>query len=459
MSITPYVPGNPATNSSRASAIIRTNLDALFNGDALPLRPRAQGTPNMTVAVAGTNIDSFWQQVWAGTLLPMNYAGGNSPVVTAPVGNPRIDLLTISATGVLAWTTGTVAASPSPPNCPENVIPICWIYCRPTMVRIVNFENRASFPNDGYILNDVRPFLNLGGTTPMIAANFQSFDPDIFGNGSDGDVTISSNTTLTAGSGGVRVLRYNNLTINSGFFLEGNAADRTLVILVKETLTINGTIRMNARGGKGVATVCVGGGAGAFGGGGGAKVGTNYTGGGGGGGGQTGGTGESGTENIGMGGGDRASHILSLASDSRPRFNLGGHMRGRGGNGNGSDGENYMAGLLSPLPFETLRTLIGGGGGTNGFGNSPGGDGGGSIWIEAKNIVWGGGGLISANGSLGGVNNTYYSGSGAGGGIQVVFKSKTGSSNIQVNGASAQGSGVARGGAGAIGLAAEFLVK
>jgi hypothetical protein len=57
----------------------------------------------------------------------------------------------------------------------------------------------------------------------------------LFGDGSDGDVTISSDTTLT------RDMFYNNLTVNSGVKLRTNGYR----IFVKETLTNNGIIHNN----------------------------------------------------------------------------------------------------------------------------------------------------------------------------------------------------------------------
>lgn len=56
----------------------------------------------------------------------------------------------------------------------------------------------------------------------------------IFGNGSDGNVTISANTSLS------RDMYYNTLTVNSGITLFTNG----FKIFVKETLTNNGTIGM-----------------------------------------------------------------------------------------------------------------------------------------------------------------------------------------------------------------------
>ena len=58
----------------------------------------------------------------------------------------------------------------------------------------------------------------------------------LFGNGSDGNVTIASNTSLS------RDMYYENLTVNSGATLFTNG----FKIFVKETLTNNGTIGMPA---------------------------------------------------------------------------------------------------------------------------------------------------------------------------------------------------------------------
>ena len=62
-----------------------------------------------------------------------------------------------------------------------------------------------------------------------------------FGDGSDGDVVISVNTTLT------RDMNYNNLTIDAGVTLYPDG----YVIYVKNTLTVNGIINRNGSGAGG----------------------------------------------------------------------------------------------------------------------------------------------------------------------------------------------------------------
>lgn len=65
--------------------------------------------------------------------------------------------------------------------------------------------------------------------------------PSVFGSGDDGNVTISSNTTLT------RDMYYENLVINSGIILNTNGYK----IFVRNVLKNNGTIRNNGSNGSG----------------------------------------------------------------------------------------------------------------------------------------------------------------------------------------------------------------
>ncbi len=70
-----------------------------------------------------------------------------------------------------------------------------------------------------------------------------------FGDGSDGNVTISSNTSLANTADGDYVVKeYNTLTINSGVTLTTQNRAKGLFIYVKGNAIINGTISMTARG-------------------------------------------------------------------------------------------------------------------------------------------------------------------------------------------------------------------
>lgn len=62
--------------------------------------------------------------------------------------------------------------------------------------------------------------------------NFENAIKWLFGDGSDGDVTISSNTSLSSD------IYYDNLTVNTGITLTTNGYR----VFVKNKLTVNGTV-------------------------------------------------------------------------------------------------------------------------------------------------------------------------------------------------------------------------
>jgi hypothetical protein len=71
----------------------------------------------------------------------------------------------------------------------------------------------------------------------------------LFGDGSDGDVTISANTDLVSTLNGDIVYKnYTNLTINSGCTLSVSNMCKGLWIRVRGTLTLNGAISMSNKG-------------------------------------------------------------------------------------------------------------------------------------------------------------------------------------------------------------------
>jgi len=96
-------------------------------------------------------------------------------------------------------------------------------------------------------------FSNVGSLNTPI---FEALDTSLFfGDGSDGDVTISSNTDL----GSNNIKNYKNLTINAGVTLQGNSG---MVIKVKNTLTfVNATSIIHVNG-KATSTTSSGGKAG-----------------------------------------------------------------------------------------------------------------------------------------------------------------------------------------------------
>ena len=115
----------------------------------------------MNVAVASSVVAGYYQNIYIGSAR-LTFVGGPSPLITAPAANPRIDLLTVDSTGTLAWTVGTEASSPAEPVFPSGKFPICLVYCRPTMAKVVDYEIKDANPNDAYVYKDVRPLFLLG---------------------------------------------------------------------------------------------------------------------------------------------------------------------------------------------------------------------------------------------------------------------------------------------------------
>ena len=79
-----------------------------------------------------------------------------------------------------------------------------------------------------------------------------SWPGNYFGSGADGAKTVSTNETLTATQDGDPVIKhYSSLTINSTKSLTTNSRNKGLVIYVTGDCTINGTLKMDARGASG----------------------------------------------------------------------------------------------------------------------------------------------------------------------------------------------------------------
>jgi hypothetical protein len=277
-----------------------------------------------------------------------------------------------------------------------------------------------------------------------------------WGGGGDGNVTISSNTTLSD------VKYYGNLVINSGVTITKAASP--LIIYAKGTITVNGTIDMSGKGGSGGSQKTSQGNGNT----GGTSInmqqGTGSTGGQGAGG-QGGGSYPGGQDNAAQAGGDGGSggaggansssvspntkHVTKYTMSETNFVGAGGGSGGGGGNGGNSGFPNNTSPCSGVINGSNAASGKGIGG--------AGGAGGGMIVLICNSVVIGSGGVIKTNGDngsagTGGMLSEDYNSSGcnfggdsgAGGGgaggnggyIYLVYNSLTnnGSNNITVNG-------------------------
>lgn len=198
----------PVSGSSPSSYNMRNVLQSLAQGDSDPLRPRAQASPNMTVAIAGTQVESYYHRVYNDYTEPLEFATQNSSTVVAPVSNSRIDILVVSGTtasGTLHWVTGAEGASPILPSIPEEMLPVCAIYCKITMDRILNYEEKDTDTTEGYLYRDLRPKIVPQTIKPL----WETAGGDVeLKTADDVDMQTKKLKNLVAGAGAADSIRY-----------------------------------------------------------------------------------------------------------------------------------------------------------------------------------------------------------------------------------------------------------
>ena len=311
--------------------------------------PHEQSIPDMTV-----RLDAGF--VWDSVTLT-EVAAQNSPTITAPTTNPRIDRVVVDIdTGTAEVVTGTEAPSPSAPTIPANKVPVAQVSLVVSQTQIVN--------ND---LTDERVF--------------PSKLKGIFGGtGDDGAATIAVDTTING------IKNYTSLTIDAGKILDHDA-ERALILKVSGVLTVNGLIDVTGKGLPGAAK----GNPGAPG------SGDGIAGGGGGG-------GDAGS----VIGGDGGNIVYGRG---------GGGNGGIGSAGVGAAAPTVFSDLIGWSGQPPVAAGAGGGGGGQSSGTGgDGGRGGGVLVIEADTIIVGAAGIIRANGAAGANATASAAGGGGGGG-------------------------------------------
>jgi len=422
-----------------------------------------QGTPDLTLKVNPFAIAASDQAV--------TFAGGNTGTFSAPVSNPRIDLVVYSTTGAaLAIRGGTEGVSPSEPTPTTGDVVLASVFLR--VGTTVIHERDTSVSTHAYIKRWYQPQIYTASAFGDVSTSF--------GDGSDGSATFSdqggvqTGTTKTDNTSGATIFRldrdvyYTSCTVNSTVTLNVNGYKIYCTVEMSGAGTVS-TVTPSAGGVGANANTGTGGVAGAAYSSGGPL--TNVAGGAGG----VGGTYNSTGSGAGAGGGVISAFDTATAGSTggagNPVGSVGSNRAG-GAGGAGSQityaskyGTSYLTTYMvcdfsRVTPFFLIRSAAsagggGGGGATTSTGQGAGGGGGGAsggvVFISAS--TWsgtftirsiGGAGGNGGNGSAtgGGIQYAGAGGSGGNGGVSVViYTTKTWSGTHTLTGGAAGSTG------------------
>ena len=112
-------------NQAEVDSVDFQVLVAAYNGTGVisGCTVTAQGSPNMTVAVASGTI-----VVNDGTPARGTVDAGNVTITTADGSNPRFDLIVSNASGTKSAVAGTASANPEFPDIPANSVVLAAVY-------------------------------------------------------------------------------------------------------------------------------------------------------------------------------------------------------------------------------------------------------------------------------------------------------------------------------------------
>lgn len=172
-----YDPAFPSSGDGFSISAMKNALQGLAFMDMLPLQPRAHSPADTKIMVRGRDASAFYNQIYPGDANSrLAFVSGDTPAFSAPASNPRIDIVYITPSGDIKVQTGTEAASPTLPSLApsgDTRLPVCAIYNKVGQAKIVNFEDKDSNTGDGYIYQDLRPWLRPAST----GAAFSSVTP------------------------------------------------------------------------------------------------------------------------------------------------------------------------------------------------------------------------------------------------------------------------------------------
>lgn len=186
-------------------------------------QPSAQDTPNMTVKI---NQGSFW----VNNATFVEYAGGASPKIEAPVSGAKWVLIAINKLGTAVLFNGIVMPNnPEPPEIDKNVLPVAFVFIKSSTKLITNdmiFDARPVFAAGGYPMKhnqlqdreavDCHPMQSITGLNDKLTEKLDiSEAQNLLADKADSDGTSAANFTLNRDEAGVPV-EYCGIRVNRG---------------------------------------------------------------------------------------------------------------------------------------------------------------------------------------------------------------------------------------------------
>lgn len=180
--ITDYVDGlvlAPAVQATKTAFGYTKQTETNQNARVRAALVSQQASPGLTVAIAAFSISITDKTVI--------FTGGNSPAMTAPIGNPRVDLIVYDTTNtVIAVRTGATGASPSAPTPTTGDIVLASIFHRTGTTKILEQDDSTN----SYVLRWYEPAIY---RTDLVTSATFPVAPDV-----DQSQT-TQNTTIAVG--------------------------------------------------------------------------------------------------------------------------------------------------------------------------------------------------------------------------------------------------------------------
>lgn len=168
----------PSSGDGFSIAGTKNAFQALGFLDVIPLQPRAHSPADARIMVRGRDASGFYNPVYFGNAdQRIPFVSGDTTSFSAPASNARIDIVYVTPSGDIKIQQGTEAASPTLPSLSpsgDTRFPICAVWNKVGQTKIVNFEDKDSNSGDGYIYQDLRPWMRAAGAG---AASVTSLSP------------------------------------------------------------------------------------------------------------------------------------------------------------------------------------------------------------------------------------------------------------------------------------------